>query len=260
MISFIYNVFEWSFAVRVAIGLLLLLFLWMILGKLILWGLSLIPFVLKKIFILIYLIIKMPIIFLHKMYGRGFYKLDNRWAEIGEHAHDFLERWYTTWHHDYKTQFRKACIITVVCYLFIVIPSYISIDIKVLNVGKSIYCFAENLLKEEMEEYFSPSDLEQEWFSFNEVQTRIKLTVYDVNTTLYVQDIPSKDNSLALDMLYNGDKVIWTGEIIFVEWGKEEIEPLVKVITEDGTEGWSLLDYLYPEDYINIELKVGEME
>lgn len=257
MINLFYSMFEWVFALRAAVGMLILLFIWMIFGKCIIWILSAIPYVLEKFFMMIYIIVNGVINFLHKLYGRDFYKLHNKYAEIGEWVYNFFEMWYKKWHSNYKIQFGKACSGAIICYLYIVVPFYMSEDIGVLSIGKNMYCSAENSLKEMVEAY-SKSDLEKNWFGTNKMDT--SLIVYNVNTTLYVRDIPDRENCVVVEKLYNGDIVRWTGEIIFVEWENDEIEPLVKVITENGIEGWSLLDYLYPIDYDMMKFKIEVIE
>lgn len=84
------------------------------------------------------------------------------------------------------------------------------------------------------------------------------LVVSGVSSSLLVRDIPSMNNCVVLERLGNGDKVLWTGEIQFSEAEDNHVEPWVKIVTEDGEEGWSRPFYLHPEEYVGVEFYVGE--
>lgn len=72
-----------------------------------------------------------------------------------------------------------------------------------------------------------------------------------------VRDVPSLENCAVLERLGNGDLVVWRGEMQFSEAEDDHVEPWVKIVTEEGTEGWSRLFYLHPEEYMDVEFSVG---
>ena len=80
--------------------------------------------------------------------------------------------------------------------------------------------------------------------------------VSGVSSSLLVRDMPSMEDCEVLERLVNGDMVIWRGEMRFSEAEDEHVEPWVKVVTEEGTEGWSRLFYLHPEEHADMEFRV----
>lgn len=257
MMQLIYYMLQFPLPVRVLIFLSVVLACWWLLGKPLTYCLSIIPFLLRKIFLVFYRIIELPITFLHKNVGSVFYTLDNFMAEMGLFVDGVLEKCYKYLHTDYKFKAGFCFILALICYAFIVIPSYVHIDIEALNIGRNMYEESENKLSEIVLKYVSEHIQTDGSINTEETDSGIKLIVQGVNSSLYVRDIPNKRDGIALDYLYNGDQVIWTGELVFADWSNGKKIALVKVITANNVEGWSRLDYLYPEGY---EVMTFELE
>lgn len=253
--EFILYLFECPIYIRAAVLLILLLILWRVFGKVIVWILSLIPFLLQRAFIMFYLIVKLPITMIHKGCGGLFYLVDNMWSDIGERIDAKLSKWYKKWHTEYTYNLRTSLVGGLLFYGCVVVSMSIESEIPVLNVIKDAYCSSETFLKQKLEDADNTNSDYYGWLGRDEDKNQVELRVYNVNTTLYVRDIPDKENGQALDKLYTGDRVIWTGKMTFVEWGGNK-EVLIKVITEDGIEGWSLFDYFQPSDETQGEISV----
>lgn len=256
-------------AVRVAMELMIIILLWRVLGRGILWILSLIPFLMDKLFILIYQVIEWPITMLHKKIGAGLHNIENIMARFGDKVHGLLRKWYDFWHKNYHFRWKWGILFCLLCWSVIVLPSLFSIENNVLNAGERFYLYNEDKGIEWMEKHF-PSDSEQAAI-VNEteqaasdkkeiVNSEIALVVYGVSSSLLVRDIPNMEGCVTLDRLYNGDKVVWTGELVFAETNNNRLETWVKVITSSGAEGWSRLNYLHPENYEGSVYHVKEME
>lgn len=262
--SFIVKFFlSLPFWVRVAILLFILIFVvWQFCGRPILWGLSGIPFLLRKIFHMFYLLIEMPVAALHKKFGMTFGKIDDRMSQIGENIDKLIERWYKAWHMPQKASLKKSLLIYVICIVFIAGPSLIHIDNRLLKTGEILYVCSEAFCINWLEEHgwYNPTvqtawdqeEQEEDEEAEND-DSKIVLIVAGIEDFLLVRDIPSIQDYTVLESLQNNDRVIWNGEMVFAEADEGHIEPWVKVVTVDGVQGWSRLYYLYPEQYANME-------
>ena len=248
------------FGLRVAIVLFFLIFVvWKLLGKRILWIFSIIPLLLKQIFRVLYLVIQTILDILHKKIGWIFATADEKFAEMGEKADAKLEKWYQQWQGVQKPKFKECFLIYAICCLLIILPSYIKTDNKVVKAGESIFFSCEEVILKYLSKckwYNSQEELTlgEDWFQKASVDNikknefGVALIVSGLNSTLLVRDIPDKENSEVLGNLYNNDYVIWTGEMAF-SYVDNRVEPWAKIIMEDGTTGWSRMDYLYPLEY-----------
>ena len=255
MMGFILYLFEYPIYIRAAVSVIILLSLWRLFGRVIIWMLSIIPFLLQKAFIIFYLIIKLPITMLHKGCGGLFFLVDNMWSNVGEKIDAKISKWYKKWHTEYTYSFKTALVAGLLFYACIVVPMPFESEIPALNVMKDVYCSSETFLKQKLEDASNTDSDYYGWLGKGEEGNQVELIVYNVNTTLYVRDIPDKENGQALDKLYTGDRVTWTGKMTFVDWGENK-EVLINVITENGIEGWSLFDYFYPSDDEEREISV----
>lgn len=252
--------------VRVAIVLfLLIVILWRFFGKIILWILSWVPFVLEKIFRYLYLLIEMPVSALHKKFGAGFYTIENRLSHAGEMIDDAINFWFAAWHSPKEIHLKKLLLIYAFCVAFVIGPAVLKVDEK-LRVGEILYIHCENSfvswLTEHVGDDSAVAALEQEKQMESELSDddsfEITLVVSGVNSSLLVRDIPDTQNCVVLERLYNSDKVIWRGRMVFSETDNGHVEPWAKVITANGVEGWSRLYYLQPEQYSDMEFYVTE--
>lgn len=245
--------------VRAAVVLFLIFCAWSVLGKGIFWVLSIIPFLIRKLFFLLYQLIELPVTLLHKKFGAVFYKVDNLMAKLGEKADKALKSWYHAWHTQYKHKFGILFVIFILCWSFIVLPSFIPGENKVFHAGEKIYLSGEQFLTSQLKEHglYEPVDeamtIKKEMENGEEDTSsfEVRLVVSGVSNSLLVRDIPDVENGIALERLMNGDTVVWTGEMVFAEAENDHVETWAKVKTVNGTEGWSRLFYLCPESYEN---------
>lgn len=246
------------FLLRVIIFLLIGAVIWRLFGKVLLWFLSLIPFTLEKIFVLLYQLIEFPIAILHKKCGAGFYKIDNYMAEFGGKADNVLMDWYHAWHSKYQFRWGRVMIGCVICFAVIVLPSFLPVKNNVLKTGEMLYLSGEEhitaflekheqkaLIKKALAEKSKQAQLDNE----RPEDSNIELVVTNVKTSLLVRDQPDISNGNILDRLKNGDTVGWTGELVFAETEQGHVEAWAKVKMRRGVEGWSRFSYLYPADY-----------
>ncbi|MBR1702212.1 MAG: hypothetical protein IJ716_09700 [Lachnospiraceae bacterium] len=252
--------------IRAAILLfLLIVLLYKLFGKIIFFIFSVLPFLLQKFYRCVFCIIEFPMEKMHKRIGGLFSKIDNYHEQIGKTIDNTLESWYKKWH-SYETLNTPICIlIYIVCVVYIVIPSYIEMNVPLVNIGNSFYMYTEEQLVNWLKKSdtivsrmsMSEIDEEQDEIEENELGLEtvkgIKLTliVTGVKTSLLVRDIPSLEGN-RLESLKNDDEVTWQGRLAFAE-ADERVEPWVYIYTANGVEGWSRLYYLQPNTYGSIE-------
>lgn len=247
----------------VVLVFLVLFLLWGVFGKIIFWILSIVPFLGRKFFQYFYLILEIPIAFFHKKFGLKFYIIDNQLSQVFEKIDQGIHYWYKAWHFPKKKSFIRFLITYVLCMLYIFIPFIIKSNSNILNIGQKTYMYSEAFLIDCLEKQ-GWKDLNMQ-YTMNQdedldvVQTdsfELSLIVStESSSSLLVRDIPSIEDCVILDELYNDDKVIWKGQMVFSQAG-EYIEPWAKIETANGVEGWSRLVYLYPEQYEELEFLV----
>lgn len=255
---------------------LLIVLLWLILGKVILRVLSVIPFLLKKVCWCFYLLLEMPVAFLHKKFGSNFGKIDHALLCAGEKIDNVMQSWYKAWHYPSKIHIGRLLIVYFACVIFIVLPTFVRVDNNILSSGKTTYERYETRFASWLEErgLYEPA----EWHVWNQEKQddedmakskeeiskdnfeEITLVVSGVDTSLLIRDVPSIDECNVLDNLQNDDAVIWKGQLIFAKAENDHVEPWVKVTTANGAEGWCRLFYLHPDEYENKEFHVIDME
>lgn len=254
---------------RVAISAFIILLFYRIFYKVILWGLSIIPLVLQKVFRSFYLLIETPTALLHKNMGIYFYKFDNKISYIGGKIDDILQDWYQLWHKPEKIHLWKLILVYIVYLALIILPSLIKVESDIYRKGEYVYLRYENMLVEWIGKQNGSNKIESDTSAGSIKSTQdlldesenssITLTVSGLNSSLLVRDIPSTVNSTKLDRLYNGDTVSWSGLLIFSETEDGNVEPWVKVNTANGIEGWTRLSYLCPEQYNNTQFYVEKL-
>lgn len=248
---------------RVLIVLLIAIFVWRVLGKLILWILSIIPFILRKVFLLLYCIIEFPVTKLHKMLGKAFFDVDNFVADAGKKIDEVLEKWHLYWRREYKFSWKKAILYSVACWLLIIAPSFSNVDNEFLCLGERWYLQGEKWVLDKWVENSGKTVIQGErndwnlWEDIQQENVDVQLVVTGVKTSLLVRDVPSMSGT-TLEQLHNSDMVTWTGELVFAEAENNRVETWAKVITENGVCGWSRLNYLHPVEYKDRVFYVGE--
>ena len=264
--SFVVGFFETiSFECRVAFLICFVFLLWLLVGRIILWIMSGIPFLLLRLHRLIYCIVQIPISFLHKKFGSALYKADNGVAVIGVHIEDLLQKWYIRWHAKGKTNKKIEILCFIVIYIIIVVPPKVFSNDSVLCIPGNVYCEEESKLVNKIEAGQRKkviTDISEEVMQ-NEDETfevtepdLIELQVVGIRTALLIRDVPSVERGIALERLKNNDVVKWSGQLIFAETEDNHKEAWVKIISQNGIEGWSRLDYLCPTHYETEEYQV----
>ncbi len=264
--SFVVGFFETiSVECRVAFLMCFVFLLWLLVGRIILWIMSGIPFLLIKLHRLIYCIVQIPISFLHKKFGSALYKADNGVAVIGVHIEDLLQKWYIRWHAKGKTNKKIEILCFIVIYIIIVVPPKVFSNDSVLCIPGNVYCEEESKLVNKIEAGQRKkviTDISEEVMQ-NEDETfevtepdLIELRVVGIRTALLIRDVPSVERGIALERLKNNDVVKWSGQLIFAETEDNHKEAWVKIISQNGIEGWSRLDYLCPTHYETEEYQV----
>ena len=250
------------FSLRVAIGVFLFVFVvWKLGRKIILRILSIIPFLVKRIFLGIYLLIDTILSVLHKRIGWIFVTADEQFGEVCEKVDCKIERWYTKWRGAERAKIKECFLIYIISCLIIIIPSYIETDNRIIKVGENVYLKCETFILKNIREsrwYDSQKELSEgkDWLQkagingVYEGEFQTTLVVTGLKSTLLVRDIPNKEMSVTLDKLCNGDCVIWRGETAF-SYVDNKVEMWAKITLENGIIGWSRMDYLYPLDYEN---------
>lgn len=252
---------------RAAIALVLILLFLLLVHKPIFKILSLLPFLLKRVFRVFYLLLEWPVFALHKSLGGVIYRVDNGLAACGEKIDIWLERWYKAWYE--PKSWRKYAVVMVMvcvaCYLSIVAPIAFHVESDSWKAkGWAVYLYAESTLANFLEEHgwYDPSSristpgTEKSW-NFQDI-VQIPLTVFRVPSVLRIRDIPSTLDGTTLDTVRSGEVVIWNGELTFgLAEGKQEA--WAKVTTESGAEGWGRLYYLRPEEGIELKLTLTDV-
>lgn len=258
------------FGVRAAFWILLFsIVVGSFLGRAILWILSAVPFLVRKVFRGCYLLVEVPISALHKKWGKIYTKMDYHLLNVGEKIDCVMECWYDSWHHCKKMQFGKFLVMYGLCTVFVLAPYYLKINNSVLAFGRTIYFCYEDWIISQLEKIDlenssvqSSLDLESQMIKDDvnaENFETISCVVSRVNTSLLVRDVPSIENGVILARLHNGDIVEWEGHMAFSETDKGRVEPWIKIVTAEGLEGWSRLNYLYPSDYEKVEFYIKEI-
>lgn len=255
--------------VRAAVILAIPLLLWFVLGRALIWCLSLIPFLLRQIFRFIYMILEIPVAVLHKKMGGSFYKIDNAFSQKGEKIDTKLCAWYNAWHNSSKRYRRIAAIIYVICVAFIGIPPLLRVNVPFLDSVETAYFSCEDSLVKWVEERgWFDADVETALVEESEkieessvIQNQeIVLKVSGVKTSLKVRDLPTMETDVVVDRIHKGDKIIWNGQLAFSKNKDGVVELWAKIITPSGIEGWSRMSYLLPEEYKNLEFYVTQQE
>ena len=256
------------FQLRVMIFLCIITILWWIIGKRTIWLLSVIPFIIKRFFFLLYQIIAFPIAMLHKRIGSAFFTIDNCVASIGAGICSFFENWYQYWRFHYKFHWGRMIIVYLLCFFYIIVPSVISIESDMLKKGEEWYLRVESVVLGDTDVHAvydsnqktAVVDSAEENGEVESKISQIELMVAGVNSSLLVRDIPNMEEGIALERLYNEDVVVWNGELVFAKAEEDRIEAWVKVRTETDVVGWSRLYYLHPVNYEKGMYYVNEEE
>ena len=130
----------------VIIFFIIVIIFWILLVRKILFVLSVIPFLINKIFRLCYLIVELPISFLHRRFGTLFYKIDNGMSAVGKKIDSVLESWYHRWHSSKKKHLVAAGILYILLiFIVVIVPTFAKSQESPLKLGESLYMKGEFL-------------------------------------------------------------------------------------------------------------------
>lgn len=258
------NLLLFPILIRVAVILAVPLLLWFVLGRGVLWFLSFIPYLVRKLFCALYILMQIPIAVLHQKLGRSFYKIDNVFSQTCGKIDAMCNRWYRGWHNPKKGYRGIAVIIYLICVVIIGASPKLKSYVPFLNSVETAYVVCEDFIVKWVEdrgwfdltiETGSMEDLEKEELS-DTGYSKIVLTVSGVKTALKVRDLPTMETDVVLDRVHNGDNIIWNGQLAFSKEENGVVELWAKIITPNGIEGWSRMSYLLPEEYEKAEFYV----
>lgn len=136
------------------LGILIFVF-WLILGKpVIIRILSVIPFLLRKLFHGFYIAIEWVASFFHKKIGSGFFDLENGMSRWGERMDFRLERWYRAWHQPQKRHVFLAIVVYLLLFLLVgVLPMAAASPDSPLKAGERAYLRCEDAFVNFLEEH-----------------------------------------------------------------------------------------------------------
>lgn len=260
------DILSLTICVRAALILAIPLLIWLILGRCILWVASLCPFTLRNIFQFFYEFVETLVAFVHGRIGADFYKTSNMLSAGGKKINTKLSNWYQAWHKPQKAYRGIAVFIYLLCISLIGLSSLFGSNSSFLDFFQNRYLSCEESLVGwfEKQGWYEPEadlamnngELVETESAINEEYLEVILNVSGVKSSLLVRDSPSMEAEEKLGRLYNGDQVIWNGQLVFSRGENDRVEPWVKIVTSDGIEGWSRMLYLLPEGYENIMFHV----
>lgn len=128
---------------RAAIFIGVLFLLWCILGRVILKIASILPWLLKKLFLIIYMLLDIPVSILHSKFGNIFGEIDQGLAKVTEKFCDFTDKLYG------KMSKPKAVYNGYVFVAYLVIASYLLIPIAANLTEKPFTFWQESYVKKE---------------------------------------------------------------------------------------------------------------
>lgn len=199
-------------------------------GRYLLRLLSVLPFLLSKVFRAIYLVIEFPINLLHKKYGGSFYNVANVAAQTGGKIDSKLLQWYGSWRHADRVGILKILLLYFCAVIFIgAIPMLAgSMDAPIARGGKA-YLQCEEKLTGWMEElgwYTSSETLIQKtiFLPLDSLQILKNGKLVKLDSSLCMRNgrlyIPVRSVAEAL-----GGTVSWDGKAgqVLVQLGQTEI-------------------------------------
>lgn len=229
----------------VLIGLFIILF-WWILGKTLIRLTSFFPYLLKKVFRGVYLLIEAPVCWIHERVGSFFYVIDNRLSGLGEKIDNSLERLYKSWKNPVNSHIAASIVIYAILLLWICISDYTEgIEVKPYN-GRAVYLIAENKLVNWLEEHDLYGYQIEEVSNFEELEQESEV-VFEEKEPVYIQlnERGKRGSNIRSETDLDNDNNIIGGvnaesEILYCdEWIHDGERYWIRVYIPDGdVEGW----------------------
>lgn len=211
-----------EFAMRIALVMFLMIVVfWKVFGKMALRIFSVVPFLVEKAFCGLYLLVDIPVSYLHKKFGSGFGTLDNSLSAGGGKIDDVLKMWYGAWHSPKKVRMPRQLLIYILCMGVVLGPAFFKLDEK-WRIGENLYIAGETSVINWFEQrgIYDAADVPNVGEEIIEKKSGLEETVFvvsGVNNSLLVRDIPDTENCMVLDRLKNDDEAILTGDMTFAE-------------------------------------------
>ena len=233
--------------IRIRAAVLIALFIivfWWILGKVIVRLASFFPYLLKRIFRGIYLLIEAPVCWIHERVGSSFYEIDNGLSGTGKKIDTFLERWYTNW----KNPVNSHIVLSIMIYGILLIWICVSHDTegteeKAFN-GQAVYLKVEDKLTDWLEAHNLYGQLIEEVANFEESEQEEKV---EEKEAVYIQlnEYGKRGSNIRSETNLDNDANIIGGvnaesEILYCEeWTHDGERYWIRVyIPDDDVEGW----------------------
>lgn len=265
METFILYFFSVDIRIRAAVLMaLLIIVFWWLLGKIILRILSFFPYLLRGVFKGVYLLIEVPVCWIHGKAGSFFSGIDNGLATVGDKIDIFFKRWCICWYNPKSRHIFLSIVLYCIFLIWICIPYHADeANVKSFS-GQAIYLKVENkltdcldlhnLYKKQVDEvvYLEKLDLVKE----ETITEDIAMKVITQKDSLAIRNIPSTENCEVLVRIEKDNIVFWKDEIAFGTGNNGSIEPWIKVETSNGIIGWARLIYLCPLNEKDFILKL----
>lgn len=132
--------------VKFSILLIVPLIIWCLFGRLIMKLISIIPYIIKRIIVLIYLLLEIPISALHKIFGQSFYKIDQGLSNWFNNLSSLFERIYKFLYSPKNLYKGKAVVIFLIISAYLIIPSLIGINNRPFTFWNDFYLKIESAI------------------------------------------------------------------------------------------------------------------
>ncbi len=248
------------FNVRVILVLLIIFTTYrFLLGNFIKMLLSLIPHAIIKLLKLIYITLEYPVSAFNHKFGGVFYTFDKNISAGFGTIDAILGKIVVVLRSTKKIKKSYFVTIYMLVILAIIVPRQYNSDNKFLNFPNRYYSYFESsidklLLESDQTHNGDNEDTYNKRENITQPTSLITFRVNGTTNALNVRDIPSTLNCKILDNVANGGFVSWYGDLTFGKNDKGVSEPWVKIVTNNGIEGWARLSFLIPEN--NEELKL----
>lgn len=225
---------------------LFIIFFWWILGKVIIRLASFFPYLLKKFFRGMYLLIETPVCWIHERIGSLFYGIDNGLSGIGKKIDTFLEQWYTGWRNPVNSHIVLSVVIYGILLIWICASHYTEgIETKPFN-GQAVYLKAENKLTDWLEAHNLYGQQIEEVDNFGEPELEEE-AAFEEKEPVYIRlnERGKRGSNIRSEIDLNNDNNIIAGvnaesEILYLnEWTYDGERYWVRVhISDNDVEGW----------------------
>lgn len=234
--------------IRIRAAVLIALFtmvFWWILGKAIIRLISFFPYLLKSIFRGLYLLIEVPICWMHERVGSFFYGIDNGLSGIGEKIDTLLERWYASWKNPVNSHIPLSVVIYGILLIWICASHHTAgTEVKSFN-GQAVYLKVENKLTGWLEAHNLYGQQIEETVIFEESEQEETAALEEEHVYIRLNERGKRGSNVRSETDLDNDNNIIGGvnaesEILYCnEWTHDGERYWIRVyIPDDDVEGW----------------------